>query len=269
MKKIIKIVNPKRCKNPILIQSPFRRIKRADTFKAKNPKEYKKTISLIKKNINMSNPKKRTRRKNPVTVSNPAIVANKKRRMHRRRNPSNTGGGIGFNMGYIKELLMDGAIVGGSMIATNWATNYINSKWLQTENKWLRYLMMFGIGVAGGWLIGKANSRVGKNFAVGATALTIWTIANENLDFLKQQKLQVLKGYDDEDALLGNLTLGELIEAREMAQNVISQNNAELSGELVDNLEGNVGDVNTPMYGDEGLILGAGAEFPEQQTVSY
>lgn len=287
MKKIIKVVNPERKKkrvgriakkvhypkrkrkNALLIQSPFRRIKKADTFKAKtNPiKKIKLTISkLNNQGVNTMAVKnaRRCKRRNPA-IANPAIVANRKRGAGRRHRNPIEGAGVNFSGNSIKSLLLDGAIVGGSMIAVNWASNYVNTKWLNIENKWLRYLLMLGIGVGGGWLISKANSRVGKGFATGAVALTLWTVANENLDFLKQQKLAVLKGEDDEDALLGQMTLGELMEARDLSNQIIESN--QMEGLPIDTIEGSAG-FDQPFQGEFDYIHGS-ADIAQQSAYAY
>lgn len=243
MKKTIKVVNPaprkRKRKNPLLIQSPFRRIKKTGSYTA-NPRKRKvckNSLTKGKETPTMAATKRHHRKHH-----NPVVFAN--RRHHRRH--KNPEGGVQMSGAGITSVLMDGLIVGGSMVGVNWLTNFIQEKlFAGSTSPWMKYAVMAAVSLLGGWAIGKANARVGKDFAAAGVGLTILNIANEQLTFLKLGTTP-LKGDEDEGPVLGELTLSQLATANAMKDNLLGagpfqqelvQADDELEGESLGQLE--------------------------------
>jgi hypothetical protein len=271
MKKVIKVVNPRHKKNPILFQSPIRRIKKTGSYAAKNPGRKRKVSTT--NNLNgketpaMAAPKKKTHH---GKHHNPVVFANKRRHhVRRHRNPES---GVQMSGQGITSIFMDGLIVGGSMVGVNWLTNFIQSKvFPDSTSPWMKYALMAGVSLLGGWAVSKANSRVGKDFAVAGIGLTILNIANEQLSFLKLGTSSPLKGDYDEPGALGELTLGQLAEANAFKDNLLGQTELIQGDEL-----GALQLVNEDLLGDDDLdgttydLSGAGTFAPSfAPGVSY
>lgn len=146
----------------VINSTPVKKILR---LKNKSSKKRKKTFINRKTKKEVSTMRKKTTGKThtPARRTNPVVYGGHHRHHRRRRNPFQAPGASREG---IMDVVITGAIAGGSAIAVKWATHFFNL------TGWTKILVQAAVSIAGGYFLTGVSKNLAKGVAIGGMTAT-------------------------------------------------------------------------------------------------